>query len=87
MVTAVEVAEDISSLLARYEIDEAAELVEGAAGTTLPPALCEALRQLLRNSRLGVFPKETSFFASKKPNGAKTCFSTFCKKNNLQVFN
>ena len=51
MVTAVEVAEDISSLLARYEIDEAAELVEGAAGTTLPPALCEALRQLLHNLR------------------------------------
>ena len=48
MVTAVEVAEDISSLLARYETDEAAELVEGAAGTTLPPELCEALRQLLQ---------------------------------------
>ena len=51
MVTAVEVAEDISSLLARYETDEAAELVEGAAGTTLPSALCEALRQLLHNLR------------------------------------
>ena len=53
MVTAVEVAEDISSLLARYETDEAAELVEGAAGTALPSALCEALRQLL--PRLGFF--------------------------------
>jgi hypothetical protein len=55
MVTAVEVAEDVSSLLASYETEKATALIEGTAGDTLPTRLRETLL-LLVQSRGWTFP-------------------------------